>query len=60
MSILNNALTDAGDDVMGKLKHSQVNGIVQAVDARKFVPSQQQGLKSGQTPTVNMRDIIFL
>lgn len=45
---------------MGKLKHSQINCVIQTVDACKHVPSQQQDLKSCQTPTVNMCDIVFL
>lgn len=45
---------------MGKLKHSQVHSIIQTMDARKLIPSQQQDLKSGQTPTVNICDIVFL
>lgn len=60
MFSLSNALTNVGDDVMGKLKHSQVNSIIQTVDACKLVLSQQQDLKSGQTPTVNVCDVVFL
>lgn len=60
MFSFSDALTDAGDDVMGKLKHRQVNSIVQTMDARKPVPSQQQDLKSGQTRAVNMCDTVFL
>lgn len=60
MFSLSNALTNAGDDVMRKLKHSQVNSIIQTVDTCKLVPSQQQDLKSGQTPTVNICDVVFL